>query len=72
MKYPCIVYALDNDSKRYANNLLYNRFKRYQVTYISQDPDDPVPDELAKLPLCSFSRRFATANLNHDVFNLFF
>lgn len=72
MKYPCIVYNLDDDEVKYANNVSYNRRKRYQVTFISRDPDDPVPDQLVELPYCSFQRRFVTAELTHDVFNLFF
>lgn len=72
MKYPCIVYSFDTDRKKYANNELYNRRKRYQVTHISRNPDDPVPDVLAKRQLCAFRRRFVTADLTHDVFDLFF
>lgn len=72
MVYPCIIYALDDDDRKYANNALYHRKKRYQVTHISRDPDDPVPDVLAQRPLCAFRRRFVTADLTHDVFDLFF
>ena len=72
MQYPCIVYNLDSDWVKHANNGLYHRRKRYQVTHISQDPDSPVPDVLVRWPLCTFRRRFVTANLTHDVFDLFF
>lgn len=72
MVYPCIIYSVDDDDRKYANNALYNRRKRYQVTHISRDPDDPIPDVLAKRPLCAFRRRFVTADLTHDVFDLFF
>ena len=42
------------------------------ITFIGQDPDSGVPDKIAELPMCSFSRHYATSNLNHDVFTLFF
>jgi hypothetical protein len=72
MKYPCIVYELDDDDKSYANNIVYRHLKKYQVKLISNDPDDPIRDLLDMLPLCSFERRYVAANLTHDVFNLFF
>jgi hypothetical protein len=46
--------------------------KQYQVTVIDQDPDSGLPDKVEELPLCAFDRFFATENLNHHVFNLYF
>lgn len=72
MQYPCIVYRRDFASTQFASNLPYRNTKRYQVTVIDRDPDSEVPDEVAKLPLCSFVRHYTADNLNHDVFNLYF
>lgn len=72
MEYDCIVYRRDRESVRYADNALYKRMKRYEVTVISKSPDSPLPDLVAKLPLCSFDRFFTSDKLNHDVFNLYF
>jgi len=72
MTYPCIVYRRDSDYTVYADDLPYHRRKRYLVTVIDRDPDSPIPDQIADLPLCSFDRFFTADNLNHDVFNLFF
>jgi hypothetical protein len=72
MKYPCIVYKRDAVRTRFAGNAPYRQTKRYQVTYIDQDPDSPVPDKIAALPMCIFDRHYAVNNLNHDVFSLFF
>lgn len=72
MKYPCIVYKRDYASTDHANNLPYRNTKRYAVTVIDQNPDSLIPDKIAKLPLCSFSRFYTADNLNHDVFNLYF
>lgn len=72
MKYPCIVYQWDNAKTEYADNNPYSHAKRYQVTYISRDPDSPVPDDLAKLPLSNLNRIFTADNLHHYVFNLYF
>lgn len=72
MTYPCIVYARDSTSESHADNILYRFKQRYQVTVIDRNPDSSIPGKIRRLPLSSFSRRFAADNLNHDVFNVFF
>lgn len=72
MKYPCILYNRDDVDTIFADNLPYRHKKRYQVTIIDKNPDSLIPDELAKLPLCSFDRSFTASNLNHVVYNLYF
>lgn len=72
MQYPCIVYELDTADSRFADNGLYSYMKRYQVTVITQDADDPVPDMVAALPRTSFRRWFPSANLHHHVFTTYF
>jgi hypothetical protein len=71
MKFPAIVYKRDTARTRYANNTPYRRTKRYLVTVIDRDPDSPIPDKVAALPLCAFDRHFAADNLHHDVFSLY-
>lgn len=70
--YPCIIYKRDAESTDHANNTLYRRKKRYQVEVIDRNPDSTIPDDVSKLPFCSFSRFFVVDNLNHDVYNLYF
>jgi hypothetical protein len=72
MSYPCIVYERDDIDTKFADNRPYSHKKRYQVTVIDPNPDSEIPDRVAELPLCSFSRAFKADNLNHDIFNLFF
>lgn len=72
MTFPCIVYSRDDEEVVFADNIPYNRAKRYQVTVIDRDPDSPLPDKVAELPLCSYDRNFVVDDLNHDVFTLFF
>jgi hypothetical protein len=72
MKYPCIVYQRDLAYSIHADNMLYHNKKRYTVTVIDPNPDSDIPDKVAKLPFCLFNRFFATDNLNHDVYHLFF
>lgn len=72
MVYPCIRYELDYEDVDRADNLPYRRDKRYLVTVITQDVDSPVPDRVAELPKCRFSRFYTAAYLNHHVYNLYF
>lgn len=72
MQYPAIVYALDGDYTNHANNNLYFRRKRYQVTVIDRDPDTPLEEKMAKLPRCRLNRVYASDNLNHFVYTIYF
>lgn len=70
--YPCIIYKRDYIDTVFADNSVYSRKKRYQVTIIDRDPDSDIPDKVAQLPLCLFDRFFVADNLNHDVYNIYF
>jgi hypothetical protein len=72
MQYPAIVYQRSGSWSRYADNLLYRGTKQYEVTVIDRNPDSELPDQVERLPMCSFDRFFAADNLNHWVFTLFF
>lgn len=72
MQYPCIVYSRDNAKSQFADGIPYLYKKSYQVTVIDRDPDSPIPDKLAKLPLCTFLRFYTADNLNHDLFQLYY
>lgn len=72
IQYPAIIYQRATKDERYANNALYANTKRYQVTIIDRDPDSTIPDRMARLPLCSYSRHFVNESLNHDVFDLYY
>ena len=70
--YPCILYSLNDIQTEYADNKPYSLEKGYTVTVISKDPDSDIPDMIAWLPRCRFSRKFVADNLHHTAFNLYF
>lgn len=72
MKYPAIVYSIDDMETKFASNLPYQVDTRYQVTLIDRNPDSATRMKLALLPKCSYSRGFKSDDLNHDVFTLYF
>lgn len=73
LKYPCIMYELDQRTINHADNLAYKDMNRYTITLIGKDPDNSeFIDRLINLPYCTHERRFITDNLYHDVFNLYY
>ena len=72
MKYPAIVYKPNDINQEYADNLPYIQSLSYAVTVIDRDPDSELPMKIAKLPKCQFDRSFATNNLNHYTFVLYY
>lgn len=72
LNYPCIVYERSNIRTDSANNKPYLKHKRYMVTYMDEDPDSTITDQLKELNYCSFEKHFTSDNLNHDVFALYF
>lgn len=72
MEYPCIVYQLDDIRTEFAGNNPYIYTKRYQVSFIDTNPDNPVRDKLIWLPSSVFDRYYVANNLHHSVFTLYF
>lgn len=72
MIFPCIEYHLSMIDTTFADDSAYHSERRYQVTTISPNPENPWIEELLKLPKCTFSRHFTSDGLNHDVFYIYF
>ena len=71
LQFPCIVYSLENQNDVPADNRAYRRLKRYSLTYITKDPDDPKVNEINDLQYCSMNRPFTSDNLHHFVFTIY-
>jgi len=72
MIYPAIVYNRNYESVSFADDIPYARKVRYQVTIIDKDPDSPLPDLVAGLPLTTYVRHYTTESLNHDIYYTYF
>ena len=72
MNYPAIVYELSDIDNTFADNLVYKQDTAYQLTVIDKDPDSEIVKEVSKLPKCRFERYFASGNLNHTVFKIYY
>lgn len=71
MKYPAIVYTLNNIGQDHANNRAYKKRLSYMVTLIDKNPDSIYVDKLLELPHCKFDRFYTSNNLNHFVFTIY-
>ena len=72
MEYPAIKYSKSNIQTRSADDKKKKKMTRYEIIVIDRKPDNPVIDELLKLPYCSYDRSYKAENLNHDVLTLYF
>ena len=72
MLYPAIVYSRRSIDNVYASDSVYDQHDSYEITYIGEDPDDETVRYISKLPHCKYDRHFASDNLHHDVFVLYF
>lgn len=70
MNYPCIVYELSDIDKRFADNIPYHMRLRWDVTIISEDPDEPAVMKVSEIPYSSFRNHFNADNLAHFLFNI--
>lgn len=72
MKYPAIVYALEDIENKHADDGVYISHHRYSVTLIDYDPDSSFVNLVAKLCSCRFNRYYAKENLNHWNFSVYY
>lgn len=73
LEYDCIKYSLSGINVQHANNENYTMTNRYEVIVITRNPDSKTPwDILGHFKMCSFDRAYASDNLNHFVFTLYY
>ena len=72
MSYPAIVYSRNDIRNKFADDITYMQSHEYEVTVIDKNPDSEIVEKISALPTCRFNRHYASDNLNHDVFTLYF
>lgn len=72
LKYPCVVYRLDDMPIIHADNKPYHWDHAYLLTVIDRDPESEIREKIAALPTCRFQRFFVSDNLNHYVFRVYY
>ena len=73
IKYPCVLYSMENVDIFKANNKKYLGFDRYQLKVIDYDPDSTIYDDILNaFPYAEFDRTYTTDGLNHWVLTLYY
>jgi hypothetical protein len=72
MTFPAIVYNRDYLVTNWGDNIPYASTVRYQVTLIDPDPDSPLNTKLMAMPMMRYVRHYTSANLNHDIYSIYF
>jgi hypothetical protein len=71
LKYPCIIYKLDDVTSIHANNLRYSGSKRYLLTFVDKNPDTTIYEKVFDLPYSAFETSFIKDNLNQHICSLY-
>ena len=72
MEYPAIVYSKIKPRTAHAGNSIYKIDSQYELTVISNRPDNPVLDKLIQFPYCAMDRLYKADNLYHNTFTLYY
>lgn len=73
LSFPCTVYSLSDLYTLRADDMNYKTQRRYQLTYITKTPADPLIDEfITHFRQIRFSRHFTSDNLNHYIYDLYY
>lgn len=72
MQYPAIVYSKSRIDTKKADDTVYKKDTRYDLTVIDRRPDNPVVEKLLELPYCSYDRHYKSDNLNHDALTIYY
>jgi len=73
LKYPCIIYEIDDIMSLKANDRNYHNYIAYSVMVIDTDPDSKIYEDLMnRFPMCSFRNTYPADNLNHFVLLIYY
>ena len=72
IKYPAIIYDIEGYQKVYATDGSYRLLTSYNVILIDRKPNSAYVTKILALPYCRFDRSYASDNLYHFVFKIFY
>lgn len=73
LQYDCIIYSRSNIASEKANNKNYINTDRYDVMFLSRDPDSEMPYKILNhFEYCTYGRHYVADNIYHDVFTLYY
>lgn len=71
--FPCLIYKIARFRPEYADDRPYAMSKRYNLLYITKDPDDLMPDTLAEaFPTIIHNTSYVNDTMYHHSFDLYY
>jgi len=72
IKYPAIIYHVENIDQKFANNMTYNKDRAYLLILVHPDPDNDIIEKLLfSFPKIRFDRAYDSDNMHHYVYVLY-
>lgn len=72
MKYPAIRYSPSKIDVSYADDRIYKKENAYSICLIDEDPESEFIEKILAIPHCRFNKHYASDNLNHFTFTLYY
>lgn len=72
LQYPCFVYQYENSVPVRADNTVHRFTDRYQVSYLTKKPLDTTYVKLLEDPLITFTSRYVSENIYHNVMTVYY
>lgn len=73
LKYDAIVYDVADRNDIRADDRQYRNMVGYDLTFITLDPDSPIPETLLNsFSRIRHSRSFSSGNLHHELFRIYY
>ena len=72
LSFPCIKYNRETIDIKRADNTVYMKRNKYNITVIGAYGTDDTVSELLQLPYCTCNREYTVNGLTHTVLTIFF
>lgn len=73
LKYPCIVYSLQDGYETYANDYYYSGTDKYDVIVIDRSPTSTIANKIrGSFRSCSIKQRYVADGLYHAKLELYY
>ena len=73
LQFPCVVYKFTKFETEHADDIPYEIKRKYNILYITKDPDDNKPEEIAwAFPTISHINTYVSDTLYHHSYDLYF
>ena len=72
VKYPCIIYSIDDIDINHANNKPYAHKTKYLIKLVDKNIETSTKDKILLLSTCKFVDHYVSNNLHHFLFNIYF